>query len=72
MSDQERQTGSDYPQVDTSPTEHERRVAEESEAGSGAAGGMESGRGDDPTTDPGRRPSADEDLRADMTPGDES
>lgn len=48
-------TERDQPQVDTGPSEHEQRVLEESGEG----------RAEDPTQDPGRRPSSDEDLAAD-------
>ena len=53
--------------VDTSQTEHEQRVAEVEESD----GGITGGDFDDPTVDPGRRPTAEEDLAADMTPGDD-
>jgi len=119
MTGEDRQAGGDYPQVDTSPSEHEQRVAQESEgsdrdrdlapdseedptlgtgrermaigdfavdvardedrlegndpdaAAGGAAADEQAGRGGHPAFEPGPRPTAEEDLVADMTPGDE-
>jgi hypothetical protein len=54
----------DYPQVDTSPSEHERRVVEERDDGRTGEDDLEN-----PNVDPGRRPTSEEDLAADMKPG---
>jgi hypothetical protein len=56
----------DYPQVDTTPTEHEQEVAREVEGESDTDDVL-----DDPTVDPGRRPTSEEDLAADMRPGED-
>lgn len=56
-----------YPHVDTSPTEHEKKVAREGDA---ERAGDESPTG--AADDPGRRPTSGEDLAADRTPGDAS